>query len=44
MLSRTLGRTGLEICALGFGAWDIGGTMSIGADDDESRRARGNAS
>jgi aryl-alcohol dehydrogenase-like predicted oxidoreductase len=39
MLYRTLGRTGLEVSALGFGAWGIGGTMWIGADDDESLRA-----
>jgi aryl-alcohol dehydrogenase-like predicted oxidoreductase len=39
MLYRTLGRTGLEVSELGFGAWGIGGTGWIGADDDESRRA-----
>jgi len=39
MLYRTLGRTGLEVSELGFGAWGIGGTMWIGADDDESLRA-----
>jgi aryl-alcohol dehydrogenase-like predicted oxidoreductase len=36
---RTLGRTGLEVSELGFGAWGIGGTAWIGADDDESLRA-----
>jgi aryl-alcohol dehydrogenase-like predicted oxidoreductase len=36
---RTLGRTGLEVSELGFGAWGIGGTMWIGADDGESLRA-----
>jgi aryl-alcohol dehydrogenase-like predicted oxidoreductase len=36
---RTLGRTGLEISALGYGAWGIGKSMWIGADDDESLRA-----
>ena len=36
MRYRTLGRTGLEISELGYGAWGIGGSMWIGADDDES--------
>jgi aryl-alcohol dehydrogenase-like predicted oxidoreductase len=39
MLYRTLGKTGLEVSELGFGAWGIGGTGWIGADDDESLRA-----
>ena len=39
MRYRTLGRTGLEISELGYGAWGIGGTMWIGADDDESLAA-----
>ena len=39
MRYRELGRTGLEVSELGFGAWGIGGTMWIGADDDESLRA-----
>ena len=39
MQYRQLGRTGLEISTLGFGAWGIGGTMWIGADDGESLRA-----
>jgi aryl-alcohol dehydrogenase-like predicted oxidoreductase len=39
MIYRPLGRTGLEVAELGFGAWGIGGTMWIGADDDESLRA-----
>jgi len=39
MRYRTLGRTGLEVSELGFGAWGIGGTGWIGADDDESLRA-----
>ena len=34
-----LGRTGLEVSELGFGAWGIGGSMWIGAADDESTRA-----
>src|SRR5262245_24774520 len=39
MRYRTLGKTGLEVSELGFGAWGIGGTSWIGADDDESLRA-----
>jgi aryl-alcohol dehydrogenase-like predicted oxidoreductase len=39
MLYRRLGKTCLEISVLGYGAWGIGGTMWIGADDDESLRA-----
>ncbi len=33
---RTLGRTGLQISEIGFGAWGIGKTSWVGADDDES--------
>jgi aryl-alcohol dehydrogenase-like predicted oxidoreductase len=36
---RALGRTGLEVSVLGYGAWGIGKAMWIGADDDESLRA-----
>jgi len=36
---RRLGRTGLEVSEVGFGAWGIGGTGWIGADDDESLQA-----
>ncbi|HTW06483.1 MAG TPA: aldo/keto reductase [Acidimicrobiales bacterium] len=36
---RRLGRTGLQVSALGYGAWGIGKTMWIGADDDESLRS-----
>jgi aryl-alcohol dehydrogenase-like predicted oxidoreductase len=36
---RPLGRTGLAVSAIGYGAWGIGGTMWIGADDRESLRA-----
>jgi aryl-alcohol dehydrogenase-like predicted oxidoreductase len=36
---RPLGKTGLEVSALGYGAWGIGGTGWVGADDDESLRA-----
>jgi aryl-alcohol dehydrogenase-like predicted oxidoreductase len=39
MLHRTLGKTGLEVTVLGYGAWGIGQSMWIGADDDESLRA-----
>ncbi|NGM85622.1 aldo/keto reductase [Paenibacillus sp. 7124] len=33
---RTLGRTGLKVSEVGFGAWGIGKTSWIGADDQES--------
>ena len=36
---RELGRTGLKVSALGYGAWGIGGAGWVGADDDESIRA-----
>lgn len=36
---RTLGRTGLEISEIGFGAWGIGRAMWGATDDAESRRA-----
>ncbi|MEW6047877.1 MAG: aldo/keto reductase [Bacillota bacterium] len=36
---RTLGRTGLEVSEIGFGAWGIGKGMWVGAQDDESVRA-----
>ena len=39
MNHRELGRTGLEVSEIGFGAWGIGKTMWLGADDDESLRA-----
>ncbi len=39
MRYRALGKTGIEVSELGFGAWGIGGTMWIGADDDQSLRA-----
>ncbi len=39
MEKRTLGRTGLEVSEIGYGAWGIGGSMWIGADEDESVRA-----
>jgi aryl-alcohol dehydrogenase-like predicted oxidoreductase len=39
MHTRRLGRTGLEISEVGYGAWGIGGSQWIGAEDDESVRA-----
>jgi aryl-alcohol dehydrogenase-like predicted oxidoreductase len=36
---RPLGRTGLQVSEIGYGAWGIGQTMWLGADDDESVRA-----
>jgi aryl-alcohol dehydrogenase-like predicted oxidoreductase len=39
MNRRPLGKTGVEVSELGFGAWGIGQFMWIGADDDESLRA-----
>ena len=39
MIYRRLGDTDLEISVLGYGAWGIGGSMWIGADDGESLTA-----
>jgi aryl-alcohol dehydrogenase-like predicted oxidoreductase len=39
MRYRTLGRTGLEVSELGYGAWGIGAAHWIGADDAQSRVA-----
>jgi len=36
---RGLGKTGLQVSELGYGAWGIGKTMWLGADDDESLRS-----
>jgi aryl-alcohol dehydrogenase-like predicted oxidoreductase len=36
---RTLGKTGLKISEIGFGAWGIGGSLWRGAKDDESLNA-----
>jgi aryl-alcohol dehydrogenase-like predicted oxidoreductase len=36
---RPLGRTGIEVSEIGYGAWGIGGAMWGGADDDESLQA-----
>jgi len=33
---RRLGRTGLSVSEIGYGAWGIGGSMWLGAEDDES--------
>ena len=39
MYQRRLGRTGLSVSEIGYGAWGIGGSMWIGAQEDESVRA-----
>src|ERR687896_1059400 len=39
MNHRPLGRTGLEVSEVGYGAWGIGGSMWLGAEDQESLRA-----
>ena len=39
MKARALGRTGLQVSEIGFGAWGIGGSQWIGARDEESLRA-----
>jgi aryl-alcohol dehydrogenase-like predicted oxidoreductase len=39
MRYRKLGRTGLEISEIGYGAWGIGGNQWKGGTDDESLRA-----
>ena len=39
MRYRQLGRTGLSVSEIGYGAWGIGGSMWIGAAEDESTRA-----
>ncbi|HEY5707581.1 MAG TPA: aldo/keto reductase [Terrimicrobiaceae bacterium] len=36
---RTLGKTGLKVSEIGYGAWGIGKTGWIGASDDESLKA-----
>ncbi len=36
---RDLGRTGIRVSEVGYGAWGIGGTMWMGTDDQESLRA-----
>jgi aryl-alcohol dehydrogenase-like predicted oxidoreductase len=39
MRYRPLGRTGIEISEIGYGAWGIGGKQWLGGADDESMRA-----
>src|SRR5260370_282010 len=39
MQTRTLGRTGFQVSEIGYGAWGIGASGWIGADDQESLRA-----
>jgi aryl-alcohol dehydrogenase-like predicted oxidoreductase len=36
---RTLGRTGIEVSEVGYGAWGIGQSQWIGAEDEESLKA-----
>jgi aryl-alcohol dehydrogenase-like predicted oxidoreductase len=36
---RALGRTGFEVSEVGYGAWGIGGSGWLGAEDDESLNA-----
>jgi len=40
---RRLGRTGVRVSEVGYGAWGIGGAQWGGADDEESIRALGRA-
>ena len=39
MKYRKLGRTGLNVSEIGYGAWGIGKAMWVGAEDDESLRS-----
>ncbi len=39
MKYRTLGRTGIEVSEIGYGAWGIGGVQWTGGDDEEAMRA-----
>jgi aryl-alcohol dehydrogenase-like predicted oxidoreductase len=39
MRYRKLGRTGIEVSDIGYGAWGIGGKQWLGGEDDESLKA-----
>src|SRR5258706_3769997 len=39
MKTRMLGRTGIEVSEIGFGAWGLGATMWRGVPDDETLAA-----
>jgi aryl-alcohol dehydrogenase-like predicted oxidoreductase len=39
MRYRPLGRTGLKVSEIGYGAWGIGKALWVGADDEESLRS-----
>ncbi|MGH2967636.1 MAG: aldo/keto reductase [Solirubrobacteraceae bacterium] len=39
MNERRLGRTGLHVSEIGYGAWGIGGSMWLGAEDQQSLEA-----
>jgi aryl-alcohol dehydrogenase-like predicted oxidoreductase len=39
MKYRTLGRTGIDVSEIGYGAWGIGGIQWTGGDDEEAKRA-----
>ena len=39
MRTRTLGRTGLQVSEIGFGAWGIGGKQWLNGSDEESLAA-----
>jgi aryl-alcohol dehydrogenase-like predicted oxidoreductase len=39
MKYRSLGKTGIEVSEIGYGAWGIGGRQWLGAQDEESLRA-----
>ncbi len=39
MRKRRLGTTGFEVSEIGFGAWGIGGSMWLGVEDEEAKRA-----
>lgn len=39
MKTRRLGRTGIQVSEIGYGAWGIGGGYWVGAEDAESLRA-----